>query len=165
MGKQSVLMVGTRKGMWIGQSDEARADWTWTGPHFDMEEVYSCMIDTRGSTPRLLAGASSMWLGPASAPLRRPRRDLGRGVRRGRSGFPRTSSASVERVWQLVPGPDDDVVYAGTEPGAVWKSTDRGETFELERGLWEHPHRTEWGAGFGGQAFHTILPHPDEPTR
>ena len=56
-------------------------------------------------------------------------------------------------------------MYAGTEPGAVWKSTDRGETFELERGLWDHPHRTEWGAGFGGQAFHTILPHPTTPTR
>ena len=58
------------------------------------------------------------------------------------------------------------MVYAGTEPGAIWQSTDRGETFELERGLWDHPHRTEWGAGFGGQAFHTILPHPDgRPTR
>ena len=60
----TVLMVGTRKGLWIGQSDEAREDWEFTGPHFDMEEVYSCMIDTRGDRPRLLAGASSMWLGP-----------------------------------------------------------------------------------------------------
>ena len=64
MGKQTVLMVGTRKGLWIGRSDENRADWSWSGPHFDMEEVYSCMIDTRGETPRLLAGASSSWLGP-----------------------------------------------------------------------------------------------------
>ena len=54
-------------------------------------------------------------------------------------------------------------MWAGTEPGAVWRSADRGETFELVRGLWDHPHRTEWGEGFGGQAFHTILPHPDDP--
>ncbi len=54
------------------------------------------------------------------------------------------------------------MVYAGTEPAAVFKSTDRGATFELERALWDHPHRTEWGAGFGGQAFHTLLPHPED---
>ena len=61
------------------------------------------------------------------------------------------------------PGAEDGVVYAGSEPGAVWKSTDRGETFTLEQGLWDHPHRPEWDAGFGGQAFHTILPHPTDP--
>ena len=43
------------------------------------------------------------------------------------------------------------MVYAGTEPGAVWKSTDGGESFTLERGLWDHPHRPQWNAGFGGR--------------
>src|SRR3546814_6986522 len=60
----TVLMVGTRKGLWVGRSDEARQDWEWSGPHFDMEEVYSCMVDTRCDPPRLLAGAASSWLGP-----------------------------------------------------------------------------------------------------
>ncbi len=162
VGKKTVLLVGTRKGMWIGQSDEARADWMWTGPHFDMEEVYSCMIDTRGATPRLLAGASSSWLGP------RVRRsdDLGEKWTESQDGgirFPEGADASVERIWQLTPGARDGIVYAGTEPGAVWKSTDNGETFALEQALWDHPDRPEWGAGFGGQAFHTILPHPENP--
>ncbi len=31
----------------------------------------------------------------------------------------------------------------------------------MVRSLWDHPHREQWGAGFGGQAIHTILPHPD----
>lgn len=56
-------------------------------------------------------------------------------------------------------------MWAGTEPGAIFRSTDRGETFELVRGLWDHPHRAEWGEGFGGQAFHTVLPHPEDPDR
>ena len=64
MADRTLLMVGTRKGLWIGTSDEARAEWEFTGPHFDMEEVYSCLVDTRGDVPRLLAGASSSWLGP-----------------------------------------------------------------------------------------------------
>ena len=28
---------------------------------------------------------------------------------------------------------------------------------------WDHPHREQWGAGFGGQAIHTVLPHHDDP--
>lgn len=155
-------MIGTRKGLWIGTSDDAREDWDFTGPHHDMEEVYSGLIDTRGDTPRLLTGASSSWIGPQ---VRRSD-DLGATWQESPDGairFPEGSGASVERVWQLVAGSEPDVVYAGTEPGAVWRSTDRGESFALEQALWDHPHRAEWGEGFGGQAFHTILPHPTDP--
>lgn len=162
MADRTLLMVGTRKGLWIGTSDESRTDWELTGPHFDMEEVYSCLIDTRGDTPRLLVGSSSPWLGPQvwrSDDLGATWQETPNGAIR----FPDDTDAKVERVWQLVAGIEDDVVYAGTEPGAVWRSTDRGETFTLERALWDHPHRPDWGAGFGGQAFHTVLPHPSDP--
>ena len=158
----TVLLVGTRKGMWIGTSDEARKDWEFTGPHFDMEEVYSCLVDTRGDRPRLLAGASSSWLGPQ---VKRSD-DLGASWQETPGGavrFPEGTDATVARVWQLVPGAEPDVVYAGTEPAAVFRSTDRGATFSLERALWDHPHRPQWNAGFGGQAFHTVLPHPTDP--
>ena len=158
----TVLMVGTRKGLWIGTSDDDRQEWEFTGPHHDMEEVYSCMIDTRGDRPRLLSGASSSWLGPQ---VRRTD-DLGASWQESPDGairFPDDVSASVARVWQLVAGSEPGVVYAGTEPGAVWRSEDGGESFALERALWDHPHRPEWDAGFGGQAFHTILPHPNDP--
>jgi photosystem II stability/assembly factor-like uncharacterized protein len=77
--------------------------------------------------------------------------------------FPEAYDASVERIWQLVAGTEPGVVWAGTEPGAVWRSTDAGETFALVEGLWNHPHRTQWDAGYGGQAFHTVLPHPTDP--
>ena len=158
----TVLLVGTRKGMWIGTSDEKREEWAFTGPHFDMEEVYSCMVDTRGERLRLLAGASSSWLGPQ---VRRSD-DLGATWQETPGGgirFPEDAGASVERVWQLVAGAEPGVVYAGTEPGAVWRSADGGERFSLEQALWDHPHRPLWNAGFGGQAFHTILPHPSDP--
>ncbi|MDP3893403.1 exo-alpha-sialidase [Nocardioides sp.] len=158
---ETVVMVGTRKGLWVGRSDDDRARWEWDGPHFNMEEVYSCLIDTRGPAPRLLVGAASSWIGP----------QVGRSDDLGATWtstpdalrFPEDTGASVERVWQLVPGAEPEVVYAGTEPGAVWRSSDRGETFTLERGLWDHPHRPRWDAGFGGQAFHTVLPHPTDP--
>ena len=158
----TVLMVGTRKGLWVGRSDAARREWEWSGPHSDMEEVYSCLVDVRDERPRLLVGASSPWLGPQV----RIREDLGQTWKDAEQPprFPDDVDASVERVWQLVAGAGPGVVYAGTEPGAVFRSTDGGHTFTLERGLWDHPHRPEWGAGYGGQAFHTILPHPSDPS-
>ncbi len=158
----TLLMIGTRKGLWIGRSDDAREDWSFAGPHHDMEEVYSCLIDTRGPSPRLLAGASSPWLGPAV----RSSEDLGESWEAAPGGgirFPGDVDATVERIWQLTAGSEPGVVYAGTEPGAVWRSEDAGGTFSLVKGLWNHPHRAEWGAGYGGQAFHTILPHPTDP--
>ena len=161
MATETVAMVGTRKGLWIGRSDERRETWSWDGPHFDMQEVYSCMIDTRGGRTRLLAGAASSWVGPQVGYSD----DLGGSWEHGPDGgirFPADTDASVERIWQLQPGIDDDVVWAGTEPGAVWRSDNRGHTFALERALWDHPHRPEWNAGFGGQAFHTLLPHPTD---
>ncbi|HEY6934538.1 MAG TPA: exo-alpha-sialidase [Marmoricola sp.] len=157
----TIVLVGTRKGLWIGRSDERRTSWLWEGPHFDVQEVYSCMIDTRGERPRLLAGASSSWLGPQvwrSDDLGQTWQETPGGAVR----FPDGADASVARVWQLQPGVDADVVYAGTEPGAVFRSDDRGETFRLEQALWDHPHRPQWNAGYGGQAFHTVLPHPTD---
>lgn len=159
---KTLLMAGTRKGLWLGTSDEERRSWSWTGPHFPMEEVYSVLIDRRGDTPRLLAGCSSSWFGPQ---VRRSD-DLGATWTETPNGairFPEDTGATLARVWQLQPGADEAVVWAGTEPGALFCSTDRGETFSLVRGLWDHPHRPEWNEGFGGQAFHTILPHPHDP--
>src|SRR3978361_2316620 len=64
MTEQTLLLIGTRKGLWIGRSDAQRHRWTIDGPHFPMMEIYSCLIDTRGDRPRLLVGASLSWTGP-----------------------------------------------------------------------------------------------------
>lgn len=160
----TILMIGTRKGLWLARSDDARTSWEVRGPHMNMEEVYSCLVDTRGGSTRLLAGASSSWLGPQ---VRRSD-DLGATWQESVDGgirFPEAVDASVERVWQLAAGAEPGVVYAGTEPGAVWRSTDGGASFALEQALWDHPHREHWQGGFGGQAFHTVLPHPADPAR
>jgi photosystem II stability/assembly factor-like uncharacterized protein len=69
-------------------------------------------------------------------------------------------------VWQIAPSPTEPgVVWAGSQPSALFRSEDRGEHFTLVRPLWDHPHRPEWGEGFGGQAIHTVLPHPTDPAR
>ena len=163
---EAVLLIGTKKGLWIGRSDAERQKWTLDGPKFEMQGVYSVGIDTRGDRPRLFAGGTSEHWGPAVFHSD-DRGQTWDEPPEGSIGFPSEAEASLERVWQIQPGPPDQpgVVYAGTQPSALWKSTDGGVTFELVRGLWDHPHRKDWGAGFGGQAIHTVLPHPKDPER
>ncbi|MEU5382312.1 WD40/YVTN/BNR-like repeat-containing protein, partial [Kitasatospora cineracea] len=50
-----------------------------------------------------------------------------------------------------------------SEPAALFRSADGGESFELVDALWDHPQREHWGAGFGGQGMHTILTDPRDP--
>ncbi len=160
---QVLLLIGTRKGLFLARSTDGRRTWSVDGPHFVMNAVYGAAVDTRGAAPRLLVGADSEHWGPSV--FRSD--DLGRTwaeTPEGAARFPEDTGATLSRVWALAPGPRDqpDVVWAGSEPSALWRSEDRGETFSLVRDLWDHPHRPEWGAGFGGQAIHTVLPHPDD---
>ncbi|GAA4655763.1 exo-alpha-sialidase [Arthrobacter cryoconiti] len=157
------MAVGTKKGLWLGTSRD-RANYTFTGPHFLMHEIPSIGIDTRGGRTRILAGLRSEHWGPTVARSD----DLGDTWQEPENGaitFPEDTGASLERVWQIQPDTAEraGVVWAGCEPISVWKSTDGGEHFELNRGLWDHPHRTEWGAGYGGAAAHTVLPSPSDP--
>ena len=160
---EAVVLVGTRKGLWIGHSDEERQDWEWSEPQFLMEAVYGTGIDTRGTEPRLLAGGTSEHWGPGVYYSD----DLGATWTEAQAApvrFPSELGSSVERVWQIQPAgaADPDVVYAGTEPSALFRSEDRGESFTLIRSLWDHPHREQWQPGGGGQAIHTVLPDPTD---
>jgi hypothetical protein len=80
--------------------------------------------------------------------------------------FPADTGQSLARVWQIAPSPSEDgVVWAGSEPQGLFRSEDGGSHFQFVRPLWDHPHRPEWGSGYGGAAIHTVLPHPTDPAR
>lgn len=162
---RTLLAIGTRKGLWLATSTD-RASWEVTGPHHPMTDVYALAIDRRRATPRLLAGVTSEHFGPSVAVSD----DLGATWEEpdhAPVAFPADTGAALRRVWQFAPGPESepDLVYAGTEPSALFRSTDGGRTYEIVRALWDHPHREHWGAGFGGQAVHTVVPHPRDPER
>lgn len=138
----TILLIGTRKGLWLARTDDGRTSWRVDGPHFVMNDIYAAAIDKRTATPRLLVGAASEHWGPGVSHSD----DLGRTWQEPEHGairFPSDTGAALERVWQLRPGPPTQpgVVYAGTQPSAIWRSDDAGETFSLIRGLWDHPHR------------------------
>ncbi|HET8588697.1 MAG TPA: exo-alpha-sialidase [Nakamurella sp.] len=163
---EAIVLAGTRKGLWVGRSDAERRHWQWDKPYFPMNAVYAACIDTRPATPVLLTGAMSEHWGPQVWRSE----DLGRTWTETPDGairFPQDTGSALEQVWQLAPGRADEpeVVYAGTQPSALFRSADGGRTFEMVRALWDHPHRTQWSGGYGGQAIHTVVPHPTDGRR
>lgn len=162
-----LLMVGTTKGAFLYRGRADRSSFASSGPLLAGCSVPSMAFDARGGRCRILAGANSFFFG--NAILRSD--DLGatwsEPVEGGNIAFPEDTGASLTQVWQLRPGTDaePDVVYAGVEPAALFRSEDAGLTFSLVRGLWEHPHRPTWMPGGGGLCLHTILPDAQDPAR
>lgn len=162
---ETILAIGTRKGLFIARSGDDRRTWQLEGPQFLMSEVASVAIDTREGRQRVLAGVKSWHWGPTVQVSDDGGRTFSESAERVIS-FPTDTQTSLERVWQLATDPNDPgVTWAGVEPHALFRSTDAGESFELVRGLWEHPHRPTWEPGFGGGAVHTVIPAPGRPER
>ena len=71
-----------------------------------------------------------------------------------------------KRVWHLEPCHSDvDVVYAGVEDAALFRSSDGGENWSELAGLRGHSTGMEWQPGAGGMCLHTILLDKNFPER
>jgi len=70
-----------------------------------------------------------------------------------------------KRVWHLEPSlTDPDVVYAGVEDAALFRTTDGGQSWHELAGL-RAEQGTKWAPGAGGMGLHTILLDPSNPQR
>lgn len=171
MGEDSnggvMVMVGTTKGAFVFRSDEERARFESSGPLLAGCSVPSMAFDGRGGRKRMLAGANNFFFGNSVLHSDDLGKTWSEPTKGGNIGFPEGSETTLTQVWQLRPATEaePDVVYAGVEPAALFRSEDAGLTFSLMRGLWDHPHRTTWFPGGGGLCLHTILPHPEDPRR
>jgi photosystem II stability/assembly factor-like uncharacterized protein len=71
-----------------------------------------------------------------------------------------------KRVWHFEPSKDDpDVVYAGVEDAALFKTRDGGTTWQEVSGLRKHGSGPHWMPGAGGMCLHTVLIDPADPKR
>ena len=65
-------------------------------------------------------------------------------------------------VWSLESA--GGVVWAGTNPGGLFKSSDFGASWQLVESLWHRPERLEWfGGGYDAPGIHSICAHPQRP--
>ena len=163
---EKLLIAGTSKGLFLAR--KAGPHWVGEPLQLPMRAIHAVGVDTRGPalSPRLFAGARSEHWGPTVLHSD----DLGRSWHEPEQApiaFPGRTGSAVARVLQIQPASADQpgVVYAGTEPAALFRSEDGGESFTLNDALWDHPHRPQWSAGRSGQALHTVVPYPGRPDR
>ncbi len=165
------LLVGTRKGAFILEADGTRKRWSVRGPHFAGWQIFH-LKGSPAEPDRLWAAQYADWYGQMiqrSDDGGRSWEPVGNafayagevGAHQSHDGTPRPWK--FRRVWHLEPAPDDpQVVYAGAEDAALFRSTDGGRTwseFPALRRCWGEA----WQPGAGGLCLHTILLDPADP--
>ena len=153
------LLVGTRKGLFV-LDGEPGSPFAIRARAFVGDPVDYAMRDPR--TGRLFAAVTSPFWGPRIWFTD----DLGGEWQAARGvALPRGGREALKRVWVIVPGEDEGRLYAGGDPGVLFESRDDGETWTLNRALWEHPTRPRWRRDSGGLSVHSIAPWPGDPRR
>ncbi len=194
MSKVRVL-VGTRKGAFVLESDGKRDKWQVSGPHFAGWEIYH-MKGSPVDHNRIYASQTSAWFGQVvqvskdgGKTWEAPGGDIKIGpdtLLKGKSnrfvydtspetGKPLTTHQwydgtqhpwEFKRVWHLEPSlTDPDTVYAGVEDAALFRSTDGAVSWHELAGLRGHGTGPQWQPGAGGMCLHTVILDPSDPNR
>jgi photosystem II stability/assembly factor-like uncharacterized protein len=168
------VLVGTKKGAFVLTSDGKRRTWAVDGPFFGGWEIYHVKGSPADPT-RLYASQSSGWFGQ----LIQRSNDGGKtwapvgnaftygGVAGTHQWYDGTAHPwEFKRVWHLEPAlTDPEVVYAGVEDAALFRSDDGGDSWLELSGLRGHGSGPRWQPGAGGMCLHTILLDPVNPDR
>jgi photosystem II stability/assembly factor-like uncharacterized protein len=189
------VLVGTKKGLFILESDGARQNWDVRGPFFAGWEIYHAK-GSPADPNRLYASQTSGWFGQIiqrSNDGGKSWEAPGGGMTEGPGGMPVGESNKFvydsspetgkpltthqhydgtqrpwefKRVWHLEPSfSDPDAVYAGVEDAAIFRSANGGQTWQELPGLRGHGTGPRWQPGAGGMCLHTILLDPKNPGR
>lgn len=158
--KKVVLLVGTRKGAFILESDAERRAWDLRGPFCEAWPINHVIADPASGA--IYAAGGNEWFGPAvwTSP------DLGRTWSHSSEGLAYAEGEEpIKAVWCLAPGRGNGALYAGVEPAGLFRSADAGETWTHLEGLQKHPSRPDWQPGGGGLILHAVVPHPEDENR
>lgn len=173
------LFVATRKGLFILERGKSgSAPWTITGAYFLGDSVSMCLFDRRdnhayaaighghfGVKMHRSADGGTTWAeckAPAYPPLpegREPDKCPMRGI---------NIPWNLELVWSLEAGgpKEDGLLWCGTVPGGLFRSRDRGDSWELIESLWNVPERKAWfGGGLDYPGIDSICVDPRNPRR
>ena len=157
------VIVGTRKGCFLLESDGDRRDWELRGPFCDGWPVYHAIHDA--ATGTLFAACASEWHGAGvwrSSDLGENWELSSEGLSYGDDGDLKLSKVSGLTAAH-------GRLLAGAESAGVFESRDGGATWSLKTTLDGLPGRDEWNIPTNQPPGHlglpAILPHPDEASR
>jgi photosystem II stability/assembly factor-like uncharacterized protein len=156
---QTVLLVGTRKGLFILESADRR-DWTMRGPLCESWPIYNAIVGEDGA---LYTAAASEWLG--SSVWRST--DLGETWTQSSEGlaYADDSGLKLNKISSLAH--KHGKLYVGAESVGLFESTDDAATFSLVSTLDGAPGRDVWNNPEmqppGHLGLSAIWPYEDSP--
>ncbi len=156
------VLVGTRKGLFLLESDESRRDWELTGPFLTGWSVFHAVVDPRDGT---IHAATNNEVYGATV-----HRSSDRGETWARAEdivLAEDTGLTLEKTWHVEPGRDgeDGRLWLGAAPGVLFRTDDGGSTWQPVDGIVRHETRERWHPGAGGMCCHSIALDPDAPER
>ena len=164
------ILISTRKGLFVAEL--AGGDYQVTRAHFVGDNVTLAMVDPRGGWYAALDH------GHFGAKLHRSDDRGETWTEIGSPAYPKQPEGEKEitpsgrelkwatsLIWALAPGLDrDGALWCGTIPGGLFRSEDRGASWQLVDSLWFHPSRKNWfGGGRDDPGIHSICVDPRDP--
>ncbi|MBS3650841.1 exo-alpha-sialidase [Pseudaminobacter sp. 19-2017] len=158
MARRTLVLLGTKKGAFIAESDDQRKDWTLRGPYCETWPLNHVMGDRRSGT--IYAGGGNEWFGPAVWKSE----DFGETWSHSSEGLAyEAGQEPVKAVWSLAAR--NGSLYAGVQPAGLFRSEDGGQTWSHMDGLQKHPSRPHWNPGGAGLILHSLVPHPSDENK
>lgn len=158
-----LVLLGTRKGTFVLASEADRQAWTLSGPHLVGGEAFHVTHDPRDGT--LLAAVNH----PVWGSQVHVSEDRGRTwpLCPSQPRFPESRGETINRLWHVKPGraSQPGTWHVGAAPASLFRTSDRGATWEEITSLNQHPTRDQWQPGFGGLCLHSIVTHPTDAQR
>jgi photosystem II stability/assembly factor-like uncharacterized protein len=155
MAKRVLILLGTKKGTFIAESDSARQSWSLRGPFCETWPMNHVIADP--TTGTIYGGGGNEWFGPAVWKST----DLGANWTHSSDGLAyQAGEEPIKTVWSLAP--NGGALYAGVQPAGLFKSDDQGQSWQHVEGLQKHPSRPKWNPGGAGLILHSLVVHPDD---
>ncbi len=153
---RALLLVGTKRGLFIFESDAARASWRARALCLIGREVYHALMDPRDQS-LWAATDHAVW----GAHLHRSQ-DLGDNWETLEDAPHYLDERGLQAIWYLAPGhvSTPGRFYAGIEPAGLFVSDDLGATWRGVAALNDHPTNQSWQPAGGGLALHSIIVDP-----
>jgi photosystem II stability/assembly factor-like uncharacterized protein len=150
MTMKVLILLGTKKGAFIFESDAERRRWQQKGPFCETWPLNHVKADP--ATATIYGGGGNEWFGPAVWKSE----DLGASWTHSSEGLAyQEGEEPIKSVWSLAPAGRS--LYAGVEPAGLFRSDDGGQSWQHVRGLRDHPTRPHWNL-----ILHSLVPHPDD---
>jgi photosystem II stability/assembly factor-like uncharacterized protein len=170
------ILLGTRKGTYIVEGDSTRRHWKIGPAAHDGADVYHVVADPRHPGDLYAAVNNPFW-GPMvqrstnwgkewseiATPLTPRKKDRTPAFDDSKPPTPKPVTA----LWHIEPGLDSqpDTVFLGADPHLLFRTDDRGKSWEEVDAINHHPDREKWSPGAGGPCLHTILLDRRDPDR